>query len=230
MNFSITRIIILYTFPHSLRYILYKLIKAKLMSILLPMIHKTHIARHHRIIYALLHSNVYHSCPLDYEYYSTLHTMFCFYVIYRYMFSEWRSIRPMEINQYDITMATHYDITMGIDIARDFHCEITMGNDVHCDVTMSNGIDMCIYHGITMNNDITMNLFYYVFSALCLIVLFYRYGIKTRTSSCSISLGWRTHSLLLCRDISLILRTHETSQHKQLICSPQTDQTLTCFC
>ncbi len=40
------------------------------------------------------------------------------------------SIRPVEINQNDITMVTHYDITIGNDIARDAHCEITMGNDV----------------------------------------------------------------------------------------------------
>ncbi len=85
---------------------------------------------------------------------------------------------PVEINQYDITMATH-DITMGNDVARDAHCEITMGNDVardvHCDITMSNNIAMCTYHGITMHNDVTINIFYYVFSVLCLIVLFY-YG------------------------------------------------------
>ncbi len=61
--------------------------------------------------------------------------MVCFYVIYRYVFSAWRSIRTVEINQYDLTMASHYDIAMG------------------------NGV----------------NLFYYVFSALYLIVLFY-YG------------------------------------------------------
>ncbi len=82
----------------------------------------------------------------------------------------------MEINQYDIiAMATHYDITMGNDIARDAHCEITMGNDIardiHCDVTMSNDVTMCTYHGITMHNDVAMNLFYYVFSALCLIMI-----------------------------------------------------------
>ncbi len=35
-----------------------------------------------------------------------------------------------EINQYEITMAPHYDITMGNNIARDVHCEITMGNDI----------------------------------------------------------------------------------------------------
>ncbi len=62
----------------------------------------------------------------------------------------------MEINQY-------CDITMGTDVAR----------DAHCDVTMSNDVAMCTFHGITLHNDVAMNMFYYVFSALCLIVLFY---------------------------------------------------------
>ncbi len=44
-----------------------------------------------------------------------------FDVIYRYVISEWRSFRPMEINQYDITIATHYDITIGNDVARYVH-------------------------------------------------------------------------------------------------------------
>ncbi len=83
-----------------------------------------------------------------------------FYVIYRYVISDWRPIRPVEIFQYDITMATH-DITMGNDLAR----------DIHCDVTISNDIAMCIYHGITMHNDVSMNYFYYVFSALWLIMI-----------------------------------------------------------
>ncbi len=76
-------------------------------------------------------------------------------------------------------MVTYYDITMG-NVARDAHCEITMGNNVAryvpCDITMSNDIDdiaMYTYHGITMHNDVAMNILYYVFSALCLIVLFY---------------------------------------------------------
>ncbi len=51
------------------------------------------------------------------------------------------------IDQYAITMITHYD------------------------VTMSNDVAMCTYHGITMHNDVTMNLFYYVFSSLCLIMI-----------------------------------------------------------
>ncbi len=41
------------------------------------------------------------------------YAMAYFYVIYRYVFSEWRSSRPVEI--------THYNITMGNDIARDAH-------------------------------------------------------------------------------------------------------------
>ncbi len=105
------------------------------------------------------------------------HAMAYFYMIYKYVISAWRSIRIVEINQYDITMATHYDITIRNDIARDTHCEIMMGNDVakdiHCDVIMSNDIAMCTctYHGITMHNAIAMNLFYYVFSTLCLIMI-----------------------------------------------------------
>ncbi len=63
-------------------------------------------------------------CDLDMTFYSMLwpvsfHTMTYFYVMYKYVFSEWRSIRPVDINQYDITIATHYDITMSNDIARD---------------------------------------------------------------------------------------------------------------
>ncbi len=77
------------------------------------------------------------------------------------MISEWRSIKPVEINQYDIIMATHYDITMVNDIARDVRCEITMANDVardiHCDVTLSNDVAMCTYHDITIHNDVLHN-------------------------------------------------------------------------
>ncbi len=42
---------------------------------------------------------------------------------------------------------THYDITMGDDVARDANCNITIGIDVpipnHCDITISNHIAMC---------------------------------------------------------------------------------------
>ncbi len=51
---------------------------------------------------------------------SLFNTRACFYVIYSYVFSKWKSIRPVEISQYDITMATH-DITMGNDVAMDAH-------------------------------------------------------------------------------------------------------------
>ncbi len=95
--------------------------------------------------------------------YLLFHAMASLYVICRHVFSEWRSTRPVEINQYGITMDTHYDITMGNDAAREAHYEIIMSNDV---ATYT-------YHGITMHNNVVMNLFYYLFSALCLIVLFY---------------------------------------------------------
>ncbi len=73
--------------------------------------------------------------------------MSCIYVIYMYVFSEWRSIRPVEINQYDITMAIHYDITMVNDIARDVHGKNTISDDVasniHCHFTVSNDVAIC---------------------------------------------------------------------------------------
>ncbi len=68
----------------------------------------------------------------------------------------------MEVNQYDITKATHCNITMGNDVAK----------NIHCDVTVSNDIAMGTHHCIAMH-DVAMNLFYYIFSVLCLNVLFY---------------------------------------------------------
>ncbi len=69
-----------------------------------------------------------------------------FYMIYRYVFPEGRSIRPVEINPYDITMATYCNITMGNDVAR----------DIHYDITMSVDVAMCTYYDITMHNDVSM--------------------------------------------------------------------------
>ncbi len=57
---------------------------------------------------------------------------------------------------------THYDITMGSDIAREANCNITMGNDVarniHYNITMSNGIAMCTSQCIMPNWDIAVSL------------------------------------------------------------------------
>ncbi len=75
----------------------------------------------------------------------------------------------------DIARDAHCDVTMGNDIPKDIHCDVTMGNDIpkdiHCDVTMSNDFAIYTYHGITMHNNVDMNLFYYVFSALYLIMI-----------------------------------------------------------
>ncbi len=73
---------------------------------------------------------------------------------------------PVEINQYDITMAIHYDITMYNDVARIPIVNITMGNNY-----VASDVAMCTYHSITMH-DIVMKLFYYVSCALCQTVLF----------------------------------------------------------
>ncbi len=67
---------------------------------------------------------------------------------------------------------------MDKDIARDAHSDITVGNvtrdiHIHCDVTMNSDMAVCKYHGITMHNDVAINLFHYVL--LCLFMLFY-YG------------------------------------------------------
>ncbi len=122
--------------------------------------------------------------------------MACFYVIYRYVFSKWRSIRLVETNHYDLTMTTHYDITMVNDVARDAHCEITKGNDVgrdiHSDIILSNGIAMCTYHGTTIHKN--KNKFMFDQS------------------------GLENHSLFLCRTISLLLRTCEISLQKHNSC------------
>ncbi len=130
----------------------------------------------------------------------------------------------MEINQasgnQSVKGATHYDITVVNDIARDTHCDIKIGNDVtrhiHCDVTMRNDVAMCTDHGITMHNDIALNLyFYYVLLARPIyVILLWMVWNKNKNKFGLISLAWRTLPLFLCWVISLILWTREISMHK----------------
>ncbi len=102
---------------------------------------------------------------------------------------------------------------MGNDVARDIHCDVTMNNDV----------PMCTC-GITMHNDVLMNLLYYIFSALCLIMILLCVVLNKNTNKFMFDQScWRTHELFLCGVISLVLWT-------QLMCSPQTEQTLTYSC
>ncbi len=56
---------------------------------------------------------------------------------------------------------THYDITMGNDIAKDVHCDIIIGHD----------IVMFTYHDVTMHADISRTLIYKV-ELLCQIIIF----------------------------------------------------------
>ncbi len=55
---------------------------------------------------------------------------------------------------------THYDITIGNDVARDIHCEIIMDH----------GIVMGTYYDVTMHTDVSTILIYYVL--LCPNVIF----------------------------------------------------------
>ncbi len=59
------------------------------------------------------------------------------------------------------------------------HCGTTMGNnmtrDIHYDVTMDNGIAICRLHGITMDNDVAMNFFCYVLLHQIMILLFHQW-------------------------------------------------------
>ncbi len=55
---------------------------------------------------------------------------------------------------------THYDITIGNDVARDVHYEILMGHS----------IIVGTYHDATMHTDVAMTLIYYVL--LCPIMIF----------------------------------------------------------
>ncbi len=58
---------------------------------------------------------------------------------------------------------THYDITIGNDVARDVHCEIIMGHS----------IIMGRYHEVTKHTDVAMTLIYYVLLRPIMIFLFY---------------------------------------------------------
>ncbi len=47
----------------------------------------------------------------------------------------------------------NYDITMGHDVAWDATLRNDIARDTHCDVTMGDGIAVCTYHGKTMDNE-----------------------------------------------------------------------------
>ncbi len=57
---------------------------------------------------------------------------------------------------------THYDITIGNDVAR----------YVHCEIIMDHGIVMVTYHDVTMHTDVATVLIYYVLLCPIMICLF----------------------------------------------------------
>ncbi len=57
---------------------------------------------------------------------------------------------------------THYETTIGNDVARDVHCDIIMGHDVVIGT----------YHDVTMHTDVARMLIYYVLIRPIMIFLF----------------------------------------------------------
>ncbi len=68
----------------------------------------------HCVLFETNNVSTAHNQTLVLILYSMLWSVF---MTYKYVFSKWRSIMPVEFNQYDITMGTHYDITMCNDVA-----------------------------------------------------------------------------------------------------------------
>ncbi len=77
---------------------------------------------------------------------------------------QWRSISMT--SQCPLIMT----LTMGNDVARDAHCEITNVNGIHCDIRISNDFAMCTHHVITMNNE-PLLLYIFYFMPNCAILL-----------------------------------------------------------
>ncbi len=88
---------------------------------------------------------------------------------------------------------THYDITIGNDVARDVHCDIIMGYDVA----------MRTYHDVTMHTDVTMTLIYVLLCPIMNIILHIleAFGLMkyhyTKQFTWISRQGYTTHSFLL---------------------------------
>ncbi len=96
-------------------------------------------------------------------------------VIQEIVLSEW----TVEINQYNVTMplrmASQWVMTLlEMPIVISQWVMLLLRTSI-LDLTKINNVVIYGSQGITMHNAIDMNIFYYVFSALCLIMLFY-YG------------------------------------------------------
>ncbi len=110
-----------------------------------------------------------------------------------------------------------------VDDARDAHCEIQwvmtlLGTSI---MTSQWVFTLLCVHIMASQCIMTLLWTFSIIHFLFYAYLWFYYGYyvtKTRTSSCLISLGWRTHSLFLCGVISLILRTYEISLHKHNSC------------
>ncbi len=114
------------------------------------------------------------------------------------------------------------------------HCEIRIGNDVargnNCDITMSNCIAMCTYYGTTMHNGIAINVFYYIVSALLLIMILLWILCNKNINKFIFDQSGLENTFIVF--VYGYFTHHSDSSNiptqTQLICSAQTYQTLTC--
>ncbi len=83
---------------------------------------------------------------------------------------QWRSISMT--SQRPFIMTSQWAMTLlRIRIVKSQRIMTLLGTSIVTSQWVMTLLCVHIYHGITMYNDIAMNLFYYVFSALCLIMI-----------------------------------------------------------
>ncbi len=87
---------------------------------------------------------------------------------------------------------------------------------------------MCTYHGITMHNDIAINFFYYVFFALCLIMILLWVVCTKHKNYFIFDQSGLENTFFVLVYFNRPLDSWNIPIQTQLLCSSQTDQTLTC--
>ncbi len=89
------------------------------------------------------------------------HTMTCFeqniHITRSPVEISYRAIRFVGIKKWTLLLCsmTHYDITIGNDVARDVHCEIIRSHGIHMDT----------YHDVPMPSDVTRPSFIMYYNA-----------------------------------------------------------------
>ncbi len=126
----------------------------------------------------------------------------------------------MEINQAsgDQSMlgATHYDITMGNDIAKNAHCDIIML--LGTSIVMSQWVIALLCVHIIASQCIMTLLWTSFYVLLCLFMLFLWIVWNKNKNKFVFDQSGLENTFFFCRAISLVLSTCEISLHKHNLC------------